>query len=50
MQLEQLENFLPTAYLRKYLFKLEGEAGGLAQIVERALRKCASSCGCWAAE
>ena len=54
MQLEQLEKFFPTAYLQKYLFKLEGEAGGLAQMVERALRKCevagsmaASSSGCF---
>ena len=54
MQLEQLEKFFPTAHLQKYLFKLEGEAGGLAQMVERALRKCevagsmpASSSGCF---
>ena len=54
MQLEQLEKFFPTAYLQKYLFKLEGEAGGLAQMVERALRSCevagsvpASSSGCF---
>ena len=40
MQLEQLEKFFSTAYLQKYFFKLEGEAGGLAQMVERALRKC----------
>ena len=54
MQLEQLEKFFPTAHLQKYLFKLEGKAGGLAQMVERALRKCevagsmpASSSGCF---
>ena len=40
MQLEQLEKFFPTAYLQKYFFKLKAEAGGLAQMVERALRKC----------
>ena len=40
MQLEQLEKFFPTAYLQKYFFKLASEAGGLPQIVERALRTC----------
>ena len=54
MQLEQLEKCFPTAHLQKYLFKLESEAGGLAQMVERALRKSevagsipASSSGCF---
>ena len=53
MQLEQLEKFFPTTLLQKF-FKFEGEAGGLAQMVERALRKCevagsmpASSSGCF---